>query len=85
MMSRFGMAMLVAVGILIGFALNSTPGTKAASSAALAAAVDEPSDRDALAQLKEIKTHLKEINTLLHTGSIKVIVVINPDSSTKQE
>ena len=32
-------------------------------------------------ELKEINRHLKEINTLLHTGTIKVVVAIYPDKT----
>lgn len=75
---RFAWAMLVAAGILLGFVLSSYQRTDAGPSAS-AAVNAEDQETQAIEQLKEIKVQLKEINTLLHTGTVKVIVVINPD------
>ncbi len=77
---RFGWAMLVAVGALAGFASSSYQRSDVGPRAAVAAEAENPQDTDALAELKEIKTQLKEINTQLHTGAIKVIVLVNPDA-----
>jgi hypothetical protein len=83
---RFGWAALVAVGMLAGFALSSYqrgdmgPRAAVAAEPEAQAEAENPHDADVLSELKEIKTQLKEINTLLHTGSIKTIVLINPDA-----
>ena len=75
---RFGWAMLVAAGILLGFASSSYQRTNASSLAAPSADSEVPA-AEAVEELKEIKAQLKEINTLLHTGTVKVVVILNPD------
>ncbi len=77
---RFGWSMLVAVGIVLGCALSSYEGVHAAA----AAEDDEASqidDQKVLDQLKDIRAELKAINTQLRTGTMKVAVIMNPDSS----
>ena len=78
MSRRFGWAMLVAFGMALGCALSSFRSAVVTSAAAQESAAD---DRDASVadQLKDIRTQVKEINTLLHSGTIKVVVVLNPD------
>ena len=76
---RFGFAVLAVAGILVGFAAGTYQKTEAQAPVIAAAATLEARD-DSLDELKEIKTQLKEINTLLHSGTIKVVVVLNPDS-----
>ena len=75
MSRRFGWAMLVAVGIVWGGALNSYDRTHAATARNTAA---EDQDMDAADQLREIKTQVKEINALLRSGTIRVITLGGP-------
>jgi hypothetical protein len=75
---RLAWAILIAIGVLVGFASSSYQRSDAGSPAA--AEAEDPPDTEAVAELKEIKTQLKEINTLLHTGAVKVIVLVNPDA-----
>ncbi len=77
---RFGWAMLVAFGVLVGLASSSYQRSHAEPPAAETAGAENSHDADVLSELKEIKTQLKEINTQLHTGAIKVIVLMNPDA-----
>ena len=77
MRRHFGWAMLAAAGIVLGCALSSYERTHAAPPEESVAA--EERDPKVVDCLKDIRTQLKEINTLLHTGSIKVVVIINPD------
>jgi hypothetical protein len=74
MKRRFGWAMLVAVGMVFGCALGSYESGHAAPPARDA----EEQVTDVADQLKDIKTQVKEINTLLHSGTLRVVVVINP-------
>ena len=74
---RFGWAMLVAAGMVLGCALSSYEKTSAAPSAEQN--VEEQSG-DVANQLRDIRNYVKEINTLLHSGSVKVVVLINPDA-----
>jgi hypothetical protein len=74
----FCWALLVAAGLLLGVASSSfqrsnaqTPPEAVADSANV--------NGDAVAELREIKAQLKEINTQLRTGVTKVFVVMNPD------
>ena len=71
--------LLVGAGILLGVASSSYQQTHADPPAA---AADNPNS-DAVAELKEIKTQLKEMNSYLRTGVVKVLVVMNPDSDNK--
>jgi hypothetical protein len=71
---RFGWAMLVAAGMVVGYALSSYDRTDVALAAA------EEQDIDVVNQLKDIKTQVKEINTFLRSGTLRVVVVINPDA-----
>jgi len=74
----FGWASLVVAGLLLGVASSSYQRTNADSPAA-SVADSENLNANAVAELKEIKTQLKEINTHLRTGVTKVLVVMNPD------
>jgi hypothetical protein len=76
---RFASALLVAVGMLLGFASGSLQRTEL-TPAARAADVEDPQDREVVAQLKEVNTQLKQINALLQSGKLRVINVINPDA-----
>ena len=78
MKRRFGWAMLVAAGIVFACAINRYE-SMCAAAAAESDAVAEAPDTKVVDQLKDIRTQLKEINTLLHSGTVKVVVVLNPD------
>jgi hypothetical protein len=82
MYRRFAWAALVAAGVLTGFMLSAYQKTAAEPPAPAVANADEPEAR-AVVELKEIKCQLKEINTLLHTGMVKVVVILNPDKPDK--
>ena len=74
----FGCAMLVAAGIVLGYAVSSHETSNAAPPAEGAAA--EGAMIELADQLKEVKKQVTEINDLLHNGTIKVVVILNPDS-----
>jgi len=78
MSRRFGWAMLVAAGMVLGGALTSHERIHVAS--ARGAATDDQ-DLELADQVKEIKTQVKEINKFLHSGTLRVVVVINPDGA----
>jgi hypothetical protein len=66
----------------LGSLLTSYERTTMAARAADGADAD---DRNAemLSQLKDIRESVKDIDTLLQTGSARVVVVINPDSNQR--
>ena len=70
----FGWAMLVAAGIVLGYAVSSHETSNAAPPAA------EDAINELAGQLKEVKKQVTEINDMLHNGTIKVVVILNPDS-----
>jgi hypothetical protein len=70
-----GWAMLVVAGMVLGCAIGAYQNTRAAAQEAGA----EKQDAEVADQLKEIKTQVKEINSLLQSGTLKVVVVINPN------
>jgi hypothetical protein len=77
-MKRYlGWALLVAAGLLLGVASSSHQRSNADSPAAADDLAN--ANADAVAELKEIKIQLKEINAQLKTGVTKVTVVMNPD------
>jgi hypothetical protein len=76
---QFGWAMLVAVGMVFGCALSSYEKTSAAPPKQDV----EEQDPDIARQLKDIRTYVKEINTVLHSGSVRVVVLLNPDSDRR--
>ena len=78
---RLASAMLVAVGVLLGFAVSSYQRGEMGPPAARAADVEGPQDREVVAQLKEVNAQLKDINALLHSNRLHVIDVINPDTA----
>ena len=80
---RFGGAMLVAAGIVLGCALSSYEGIHAAAAPAEEEEAADVRDPNVADQLKAIRAQLKEINTQLHTGTIKVVVVMNPDQPNR--
>ena len=75
---RFGWAMLVAAGMVLGGAIGSYQRTDAAAPAARDADVEDD-QTDVAEQLKDIRKQVKEINTLLHSGNLRVVVAIYPE------
>jgi hypothetical protein len=75
----FGWAMLVAAGIVLGYAVSSHETSNAAPPAAEGAAA-EGAMIELAGQMKEVKKQVTEINDMLHNGTIKVVVILNPDS-----
>ena len=76
MMDRhFGWAMLVAAGILLGWAFSTHQNSDAQ---APAAADTQEQDNQIVDQLKDINAQLKELNGMLHSGAARVTLVINP-------
>jgi hypothetical protein len=83
----FGWSLCLTVGILLGMASSPYQVTHADPPAE-----EENADQDApkpgpaatLAELREIKTQLKEINAHLRTGVVKVHVLMNPDLPPSQ-
>ena len=65
---RLASAMLVAVGVLLGFAVSSYQRGEMGPPAARAADVEGPQDRDVVAH-KEVNAQLKDINALLHSST----------------
>jgi hypothetical protein len=81
MIRRFGWVLLVGAGVLLGGTLNPYQNTDAAPPPPAGASSEEETKgrAESVHQLKEINAQLKEINVLLRTGTVKVIVVLNPD------
>jgi hypothetical protein len=75
----FGWAMLVAVGMVLGYALSCHESIQAAPPAPEEVAAKEQ-QAELAGQLKDIKKQVAEINDLLHNGLIKVVVVLNPET-----
>ncbi len=78
---------LIALGMALGSVLSSYEGTRAtAVAAAQNSDVEELSDelvgqiQDLKAEMKDVADQVKAINSLLQSGRLKVVVVINPDS-----
>jgi hypothetical protein len=70
---------LLAGGVLLGCVLATSP-DKSVGAPPADANEHEASMVD---DVKEIKAQLKEINTLLHSGTIKVVVILNPDADKR--
>ena len=77
---RFCWAMLVAAGTVLGCALMDYGRTDAAPPPPAPDVAADEQTAEIADQLKEIKTQVKEINTLLHSGTLTVVVAINPDA-----
>jgi hypothetical protein len=73
-----GWSLLLLAGLLLGVTSSSYQTTHADPPAEETADAEAPKT-DALTEMKEIKTQLKEINAYLHSGVVKVVVVMNPD------
>ncbi len=74
----FGCALLVAVGVVMGFISGSYQPSNAQQPPA--AVADEADVAEQLKEIKEIKTQVHEINTLLKSGKLRVVVSIYPDA-----
>jgi hypothetical protein len=75
----FGGAILIAVGMILGGVLSSHD--KIAVATAAQGAREDAGDAEALDLLRAIKTQVKEVNEVLHSGKLTVVVAINPDAS----
>jgi hypothetical protein len=73
-----GWAMLLLAGMAIGYTFGSHDPVAMAQPGG----GDDPA-AEIVAELKEIKSEAKEINLLLHSGKMRVIVPIYPDSGVK--
>lgn len=74
---HFAWALLVVAGVLFGSLLGFHQKTAAEAPEEAAA---ERRDDEIVAQLKRVNAQLKELNTMLRSGTAKVVPVINPDS-----
>jgi hypothetical protein len=74
---RFGWAILLAIGILLGYAANPHERTNAGAVAQPAIDAD-PQQTEIINQLKDVKAELKTLNAMFRTGEARVVVVINP-------
>jgi hypothetical protein len=77
MKRHLGWAILAAIGILLGLALNPNQRTNAGPVAVPIADFDAR-QAEIIDQLKEINAQLKELNAVFRTGDARVTVVINP-------
>jgi hypothetical protein len=75
----FGWAALVVAGVLLAVASGSYHKTVANSDSPSASEGAAGDNGDAVAQLREIKKQLKEINEHLHSGVTKVMIPMNPN------
>lgn len=78
MTRRFGWLGLVMLSVSLGLLMSAHRTLKADPSAITA---DEPvaGERETVRQLKEIHAQLQDLQTLLCSGKVRVVVVINPD------
>ncbi len=79
MSRRFGWAMLIAVGMVLGYAMSSHERSHAAPPVAAENGAED-ANTEMMQQLKEVNSHLKRIDSLLSSGRLRVIQVINPDA-----
>jgi hypothetical protein len=68
---------LLAACTLFGGVLATRQPSRAQSSAA-AEADDQDKSAELADEVRELKSQVKEINTLLHSGTLRVVVVMNP-------
>jgi uncharacterized radical SAM superfamily protein len=74
----FGWAALVAAGIVLGSAWSSLERSHVAVAAQNTTGDDAAVEM--IAELKEMKVQLKEINAILHSNQLRVVPVINADA-----
>jgi hypothetical protein len=79
---RFGWAMLLAAGMVFGYALNGIEKTIVPSAAAQDTA-DDDRGAEAIAQLKELNAQIKQLQAFLRSGQLRVIDIINPDAPSR--
>ena len=91
MSRRFGWVVLVGAGVLLGCLLSSFSITGAASADLAPNNSGESPDNSAeqqtepidpmetIEQLKELNAQMKELRTLLCSGKVRVVVLVNPD------
>jgi len=79
MSRRFCWAMLVAAGMVLGCALIGYGGTDGPQPPTGDVAADDQTAEIA-EQLNEIKTQVKQINAILRSGTLTVVVAINPEA-----
>ena len=79
MTRRYAWAVAVAAAVLLGFIFGSLRQSKADPPAT---ASDSQTAQTAVLveQVKEMQSQVREINTFLRTGSIKVVVLLNPEA-----
>jgi hypothetical protein len=78
-MRRFHWVVLAVGGILLGCLSTVHPLTSVAQPVPAMDAAGS-SHEETMNQLREINAQLKELSTLLCSGQVRVIVVINPDA-----
>ena len=77
MKRHFFWAMVIGGSALFGGVLATHQASRAGTPAA-AETGDQEENTDLVDQVRELKTQVKEINTLLHSGTLRVVVVMNP-------
>lgn len=79
---RIACILLVVAGMALGYGLRSYETITSPALAAQTSDADEI-NADILDEVKEIKTQVKELNTFLQSGKMRVIAPIYPDSSVQ--
>jgi hypothetical protein len=83
MMNRtIGGAILIAIGMAIGYAWSSCERTATTAAAAQSSDADDE-NMDVLDELKGIRAEAKEIKTFLKSGKLVVIAPIYPENSRR--
>jgi hypothetical protein len=80
MKRHFLWATVIAASALFGGVFSTYQPSRAGASAT-ADNDDQDQTTDLADQLREIKSQVKEINTLLHSGTLRVVVVMNPPNA----
>jgi len=78
MIRRFSWVLLVGAGVLLGSALNLYTDAASPPSARASSEEETKGEAESVHQLKEINAQLNEIHTLLRTGTIKTVNILNP-------
>jgi hypothetical protein len=74
-----GWVALLIFGIALGSVVTFYRSTQAQSTTTSTVSISAEEMTELVENLKDIGGHVKEINELLHKGSIKVVVIINAD------
>jgi hypothetical protein len=80
MSRRLEWVLMVAAGVAAGFAFGSYQPSNAEPPPSAVASKDADDTIEQLKEIKEIKAQVQDINTLLHSGKLRVVVAIYPDS-----